>query len=83
MTRQMKLYLIEQDEYNDYDTYDSAVVVASSAREAKKIHPDGDGSDWNSMWTTWASSPDRVTVTCLGTANRRTRGVICSSFNAG
>ena len=78
----MKLYLIEQDDNDGYDTYDSAVVVASSAKEAKKINPDGQDK-WGVHWSAWASHPDKVTATCLGTANRRTRGVICSSFNAG
>ena len=82
MPRQMKLYLIEQDENDGYDTYDSAVVIAVNAKEAKKINPAGKG-DWNSCWSTGASSPDKVTTTCLGTANSRIRGVICASFNAG
>ncbi len=78
----MKLYLIEQDDNDGYDTHDSAVVVAASATEAKKINPGGEDR-WNDIWSTWASSPDKVTATCLGTANRRTRGIICRSFNAG
>ena len=35
----MKLYLISQDVNNDYDTYDSAVVVAKSEQDAREIHP--------------------------------------------
>lgn len=42
----MKLYLISQKVNNDYDTYDSAVVVAKDEEEAKKIHPDGDTFDY-------------------------------------
>lgn len=38
----MKLYLIEQDVNNDYDTYSDAVVCAESPQEAKKIHPGGE-----------------------------------------
>lgn len=37
----MNLYLIWQDENNDYDTYDSAIVCAKSGDEAVKIHPSG------------------------------------------
>ncbi len=78
----MKLYPIEQDENNGWDTHDSAVVVAASAKKAKETNP-GVGGKWTGGYSTWANSPDKVTATCLGTANRKTRGVICSSFNAG
>jgi hypothetical protein len=37
----MKLYLITQGLVDGYDTYDSAVVVAESEYEAKRIHPSG------------------------------------------
>lgn len=35
----MKLYLIEQNEANGWDTYDSAVVAAESEEAARKTHP--------------------------------------------
>ena len=35
----LNLYLLTQDEYRDYDTFDSCVVAAYSEEEAKKIHP--------------------------------------------
>lgn len=35
----MKLYLLEQDYNNDYDTYDSCVVAAVDEEDAKHIHP--------------------------------------------
>ena len=35
----MKLYLIKQDDNCGYDTYDSAVVIATSEEEARQIHP--------------------------------------------
>lgn len=35
----MKLYLITQGLVDGYDTYDSAVVAAESAYEARRIHP--------------------------------------------
>jgi hypothetical protein len=53
----MKLYIINQSERRDYDTYSSAVVCANSIEEAKTIHPTGDIYDdqnfneWNSgLW---------------------------------
>lgn len=36
----MKIYKISQYENNDYDTYNSVVVVAHNEEEAKLIHPD-------------------------------------------
>lgn len=35
----MEIYLLEQDLNNEYDTYDSAVVIAENEDEARKIHP--------------------------------------------
>ena len=81
----MNLYLISQEEYSSYDTFDSAVVCVENEEAARNIHPyanaigpvyPGHGS--------WCTSPDKVTVQCLGEAVAGTpRGVICSSFNAG
>ena len=35
----MNLYLVKQSVNNDYDTFDSAVVVAKSTDQARLIHP--------------------------------------------
>lgn len=35
----MNLYLISQDINNGYDRYDSAVVAAKNALDARRIHP--------------------------------------------
>ena len=71
------LYLISQEENNGWDTFDSAVVCAKSAAEAKQIVP-GYGFD------SWAS-PQFVTVEYLGKAKSKIKlgSVICASFNAG
>jgi len=83
----MKLFLISQDENDDYDTYDSAVVCAADERGAKLIHPDGCGEDlseWEKSWGTWASTPDNVSAQYVGEAAPDVKpGVVCSSFNAG
>ena len=42
----MKLWKIWQEVNNNYDTYDSAVVVADTEEVARKIHP-YHGLDWN------------------------------------
>ena len=36
----MKLYLIEQSERRDYDTFSSAVVAAMTSKDAQRIHPE-------------------------------------------
>ena len=86
----MKLFLLKQDDNTGYDTHDSMVVAAKSIEAAVLIHPDqnclriGGVTPWTDSYNTWASSPDKVTTTYLGTAKPGTKeGVILSSFNAG
>ena len=79
----MKLYLISQDKNNEYDTYDSAVVVAESEEAAKLIHPRGDGRDVvKEEYGVWAA-PEDITVKYIGEAAEGIHGVVCASFNAG
>lgn len=81
----MKLYLITQDENSDYDTWDSAVVVAKSKLDAKKIHPSGyiDDDKW-ANYCNWASSSKNVDAEYLGPASKKLkRGVVVASFHAG
>ena len=76
----MKLWKISQDQNDDYDTYDSAVVAADSADAAAHIHPSGE-TDGTWGWV----PPEGVTVEYIGEAKDGTRQgvVICASFNAG
>lgn len=81
----MKLWLISQNETRGSDTFDSAVVAAETAEDAKQIHPMGDDS-WNSSYrlSLWCSSPEKVSVEFIGEAATGIgKGVILSSFNAG
>ena len=92
----MKLWRISQNKNNDYDTYDSAVVVANSEEEAKTIHPSlavpkrwingkwhyATGSEIGFTCEDWAN-PNHNTAEELGLALDPTPRVICSSFNAG
>lgn len=81
----MNLYRIWQVQNNGYDTFDSAVVVAASEEDAKKVHPcDYDPTPWEHNYT-WADSPDAVFVEYVGiAANELSAGtIICASFNAG
>lgn len=77
----MNLYRISQDKNCGYDTYDSAVVAASSEEEAKSIHPGGDDS-WSSNYT-WCDA-SHVEVELIGTTDKFEAGtVVIASFNAG
>jgi hypothetical protein len=92
----MKLWLISQDVNTDYDTYDSAVVVAQNEDAARRIHAGGnriwrddywrypDGSKAEEFGSgTWAL-PSAVSATLIGEAaeNLEDGQVICASFNA-
>lgn len=51
---QLNLYLIKQNENYSYDTYDSAVVIATSEEEARRIHPLKEKwSEDHNTWLVW------------------------------
>lgn len=89
----MKLWLIEQDENNNYDTYDCAVVAAATEDDARQQHPNGsvwdatparDSEAWTYPYGSWCSHPDKVTVRLIGeAAPDMVAGVVVASFNAG
>ncbi len=75
----LNIYLISQDVNKEYDTYDSAVVIAENEDDARIIHP---GCTFDNFYT-WAN-PNNVKVKLVGTAlPDLKRGVVCASFNAG
>ena len=80
----LNLYRVSQG-YKGYDKYDSAVVAAKSAEDAKTIHPSGlnwtYGSwDWAREWT----EPEHVSVDYLGAADESLeRGVDLREFQRG
>ena len=81
MEKVKKLYLISQEINNAYDTYDSAVVVATSPKMATTIHPHGLKQlerDSYGIWTT----PENVKAEFIGFAKRGIKlgTVICASF---
>jgi hypothetical protein len=85
----LSLYRISQNVNNDWDTYDSAVVAARDEDDAKHIspHPYAD-DDWYESTYRYAFSdwcrPEDVEVEYIGKASPDiSRGVVCSSFNAG
>ena len=77
------LYLLNQTSVYGYDTFDSCVVVAESAEEAKKITPDRAPQ----FCETWPTDPNDVDATFLGFvdahSNFNAGDIVCSSFNAG
>lgn len=77
----MNLYLLSQDENDDYDTYDVMVVAAETEDEARNILPMNDR--WGES-DCWATKPENVTVRLIGTAAEGIKaGPILKSFNAG
>ena len=90
----MKIYLISQNVNNNYDTYDSAVVIAENEEEARKIHPEGTydypeeskKSEYKKMDSDYGSWVRKkyVIVKYVGEAKEGSeKGVVCASFNAG
>jgi hypothetical protein len=84
----MKLFLISQDEHDDYDSFDSAVVAAPDEESARLMDPGGENGAFiefsSDGYRTWCSSADKVTVKFLGdAAPGLPLGVVCASFNAG
>ena len=99
MDRQVCLFLVYQSENNDYDTYDSAVIAAYTADEAKEIHPNYtedrsiseltamskmDANDYMYELSSWAEI-QHIKVDYIGIADIHIKvgEVICNSFNAG
>lgn len=83
----MKLFLISQDENNDYDTYDSAVVCAPDESAARLMYPGGNNgapADFGRRFSSWCSAAEKVKVQLIGDAAQDLPlGVVCASFNAG
>jgi hypothetical protein len=79
----MNLYLLKRTDYPEdetpYDSYDSLIVAATTAKDAITISP----SNMKNVKYEWTSS-DNIKCTFIGTAKKFTkRGIILKSFNAG
>lgn len=82
----MKIYLLSQDDNNDYDTYDSIIVCAENEQDARTIAPNGEVfiEKEGVGYTSWARKAENIKCEEIGTANEnQKRGVVLSSFNAG
>jgi hypothetical protein len=87
MSEPLKLYRISQNENNDWDTYDSAIVAAENEDDARRTWP-GEYGGWESAiparLSGWCSAPELVNVELVGTAAPGVPvGVVLASFNAG
>jgi hypothetical protein len=81
----MKIFRLSQDVNNNYDTYDSLVVIARNEEEARKIHPseDTDTPVIAEKYSSWCGLSD-VKVEYIGEAKDGSKkGVVVASFNAG
>lgn len=80
----MKLYLLSQNDNNDWDTFDSCLVCAESPEDALTIDPSGRPFKEDENYSSWAKKKSSITCREIGIANEdQKRGVIISSFNAG
>jgi hypothetical protein len=80
----MKLYLLKQNDNNNYDTYDSCLVCAENEADARTIDPNGNEFKEGARYNEWALSKDSITCEEIGEANdKQERGVVIASFNAG
>lgn len=87
----MNIYHISQSDVDGWDTYDSAVVIAESADDARRMRPSCRGEfelipqPVAHSWDTWTNDPSKVDVVLVGTAapNETVPRLVCASFNAG
>ena len=87
----MNIYHISQTENRGYVTYSDAVVIAPDVETARRVNPSEYGDvfmtdeDWKYTYSSWASSPENVSVTLVGVAseNEKSPRVVCASFHAG
>ena len=81
----MNLYLVTPNYNLGYDCYAAVIVAATSSKEARELHPSGDQKDLDnpSNYRTWVDTPDQVTASFLGIANKEPIArVILADFNA-
>ena len=78
----LKFYMIERNDYVDWDEYDSCVVLAESPEKALQMAKDHYGTRWACGWGVRFDGTGGwdVTVSEIDTSEAR---VILGSFNAG
>lgn len=84
---ELKLYLLEQSVNQEYDTYDSIVVIAENEDKARMISPHGiflNSEEYRSWGWVSLRDADKIKITYLGDAKPgSTESVVITSFNAG
>ncbi len=82
----MKLFKISQTVNQEYDSFDSAVVIARDEDDARTIHPstlENPVLEKDDMWRSWCGIGE-VRVEYLGEAKPGSeRSIVCASFHAG
>lgn len=83
------LYILKQIVNREWDTYDSAIVVASSIEDARYIHPDGVDVRQDNAWfnpACWCA-PEDVEIMWVADLPENSiyeiGEVVVASFNAG
>ncbi len=83
----LNIYLLTQNDNNDYDTYDSIIVCAKNPIDAKSIDPYGEeykNYKESNFMTSWAKYKSAIKCKKIGVAdNKIKRGVVLASYNAG
>ncbi len=75
----MKIYLLEQDEVNGWDTFDNCVICAEDEQTAKELSILELSYGWVKL-----AQIDKINIEYIGEAKEGSeKGVVCSSFNAG
>ena len=85
----MNIYKVSQTGNDDYDTFDSMIVIAESEEDARWMRPDEDS--WDNFFCVqriWLIDdwywPEECTVELIGEALPGMKpGVVLASFNAG
>ena len=85
----MNIYRISQNVNTDWDTYDSAIVVARNEKEAQQMSPiDYDDEvffNFDPGGGIWAYKLEDIKVELIGKADKKFKEptLVLSSFNAG
>ncbi len=86
----MKIFLLTQSVNNDYDTYDSCIIIAENKNDAKIISCEkleyGDRIEKTDRYSSWVGKDkiDSINIEYIGEAKEGSeQEVVCSSFNAG
>ncbi|MFT6836289.1 MAG: hypothetical protein ACJA0H_002338 [Francisellaceae bacterium] len=81
----MNIYKLSQDINDNYDTFDSAIVIADTEDKAREINPASGKwyAECDGEWVAY-NKISLIKVELIGTAIEGSKeGVVVASFNAG